>query len=276
MHFGTVTATVATGGVNKRPTLDITKWYSRPQYKDGSYGTWAWTPGWNTPEQTSTSYVGLSGVQRVESYDAAHINYFHGGRTTEGAFFWHNTKEGGSNGTSQYGGMVMNLDTPRTAVVDPWPVMIVTGRVDSTWGYFYPLTGMISNANGTSWNYSSNGASDVRMWNVDGTNTGRNDTGGQTYLQTLGCNNNIFAINSQGTINGSSLDNKCMVVPIYLFDAGSATTHSTLRGRMFDIGSGPLSQGATVGQGLVEPLAGTPQSYYLGGCWWPGDAVPIT
>ena len=158
----------------------------------------------------------------------------------------------------------MNLDTPRSIVTDPWPVVSMFGRVtNNSPGFFGPVT--VNRCNNNSTNCLQSGMIQGRTFLIDGTNRSGNYS--RIILCSVGAYSNIFAPPQQQA-GGNAMD------PIWVLEDSNG--YDCVRGRLVDIRHGPKTNPTTsVLQATVEPSTGPIESYLLGGFWWPGDAPPI-
>jgi hypothetical protein len=268
IHVGTVTATAATGTTLRRPTLTVANYFSFQDYTSNQNGIY----NYRSPYQTSTSYNALMGIPFTWDYDALHVNYFQGGRTSEGAFWFMNTQEG--SGYPVAGGMIMNLvDSPRTSAVDPWTMLCSFGRSQWDKGFFSRVgAGYASTLLGNDWtsDYQAQyGTIQTQMFDQLG-QARQVANSGWTYVNLGGIVSHANTVASQQGSAGSGIDSKMCALPIWAFSLAGGL--GSVRGRIPDIKAAPTN---TPIQGTIEPSVGTAESAILGGLWWPVDDTPI-
>ena len=276
IHWGNVTA--GTDGTTlRRPTLTPNSWNTWNSWKC-PYNT---THNYGSPYQTSNGYNALGGMELTLDYDASHVSYFHGARTSDGYFFCMNTREGA--GYVRGGGFILPLDTPRSIAEDPWPIVGAFGACNSagaSLGFFSnPVHDYTNTTNGTTLNSDYSpvyaGALNVRTFGIDG-DTQSSQAGQSGYhsnfLQTFG---GIDWTISQQDNAGCDIDSKLMALPVWVMGTYSSWGISGVRGRVVDFKLGPTKGAPYVPQATVEPASGAVESVYLGQYWWPLNAVPV-
>jgi len=207
------------------------------------------------PDTNDAKTYDFSDIQFLIGYSVSNLSYSHGSRSSVGDIVAMTTRQGFNYARW---GMILNaLDTPRTSVVDPWPLFLANGYYTTSPGFWATAT-----------NYQAlSSTSCVKTFWINGN------------MQALGHQTGILrpynttAVNFQMTLMdsaGSDIDGKYPAMPAYI---GSAVANfRTLRGRMIDIFNAPHS-GITIG--TVEPATGTPTSCLIGHIWIPCNDTPV-
>ena len=226
------------------------------------------------PTFASTTYLTLAGtpggtdIQTRPAYDASNPTYFHGTMDTTGSFIAI-TGQNQNNATSYnypHATMIMQLETPRSSSVDPYPYLIKSSYKNTTNG---PL-GQVGICGHTTHNSWDNALGGQAMWWKNG--EADTDDGFFSTFMVPGSNASVSYPNTVNFASAISqglddLDGTSPMLPTFIMTW--VADYYSVRGRLPDVLCGWGGQDAYGMEGMATPATGTPEYAFLGNFWLP-------